>query len=178
MSSFWGSLFGRDERPTQQQSPPAPPPQVAAPSEPAQAETPAELLDKLTELVSEVNVAGARMPEGGVPAVRDVEDELRPLLVYLGKHPATEAEMVGVRAMVNDYLPTTVHTFLALPAAFAESHRNRLGRTPAEELVEQLYLLADGAREYATAIYAGDAQKLSNQGRFLQNKFSRSELDL
>ncbi len=132
----------------------------------------------LTQLVRQVNRAGGRMPEGGVPAVREVEDVLRPLLRYLRANPATEAEMLGVRAIVTDYLPTTVQTFLALPADFAAGHRNRLGRTPAEELIEQLALLVDGAREYATAIYAGDAQNLTNQGRFLQAKFTRSELDL
>jgi hypothetical protein len=132
----------------------------------------------LTQLVRQVNRAGGRMPEGGVPAVREVEDVLRPLLRYLRANPATEAEMLGVRGIITDYLPTTVQTFLTLPPDFAAVHRNRLGRTPAEELIEQLTLLVEGAREYATAIYEGDAQNLTNQGRFLQTKFARSELDL
>lgn len=118
------------------------------------------------------------MPEGGVPQVREVEDVLRPLLHYLVAHPATEAEMLGVRAMINDYLPTTVRSFLKLPTSFAETHRNRAGRTPVDELLLQLELLAEGAQEYATAIYAGDAQRLTNQGRFLESKFARSELSL
>ncbi len=118
------------------------------------------------------------MPEGGVPAVREVEDVLRPLLRYLRANPATETEMIPVRSMVRDYLPTTVDTFLALPPDFAATHRNRLGRTPAEDLLEQLRLLGEGAQEYATAIYAGDAQQLTNQGQFLATKFTRSDLDL
>ncbi len=136
------------------------------------------MLDQLTWLVRKVNRAGGRMPEGGVPAVHEVEDVLRPLLEYLQINPATEAEMIGVRALVTDYLPTTVDTFLALPPSFAATHRNRHGRSPEEEFLQQMELLADGAIETATAIYAGDAQLLTNQGRFLHNRFARSELDL
>ena len=43
---------------------------------------------QLTELVRRVNRAGGTMPEGGVPAVREVEDVLRPLLRYLRVEPA------------------------------------------------------------------------------------------
>lgn len=179
MSSFWGSLFGRGPSPQNQQQAPAEPyVPVPAPDPEEPLPTPQEMADSLTWLVRKVNRAGGRMPEGGVPAVREVEDVLRPLLEYLQQQPATEAEMIGVRAMVTDYLPTTVDTFLALPAQFAQTHRNRSGRSPEEEFLQQLELLAEGAGETATAIYAGDAQLLTNQGRFLQNRFARSELDL
>lgn len=189
MSSFWSRLTGREQAPPRQ-----PPPvqgqdqdqgqdaQGAAPAQapvapPAGAE--AEVLEaELTDLVRRVNKAGGTMPEGGVPAVREVEDVLRPLLRYLRANPATESEMIPVRSMVRDYLPTTVDTFLALPPAFAAAHRNRQGRSPTEDLLEQLRLLGEGAREYATAIYAGDAQELTNQGKFLETKFTRSDLDL
>jgi len=113
-----------------------------------------------------------------MPGVHAVVDALRPLLLYLESNPPTEAEMIPIRGIVTDYLPTTVDRFLALPPDFAATHRNAAGRTPAQELLEQLELLRDGAQEYATAIYAGDAQELSNQGRFLQSKFLRSDLDL
>lgn len=179
MSSFWSGLFGRDEPPRQEA--PAPPAPAVAPTQPAStpsAPEPQVLERELTDLVRRVNRGGDRMPEGGVPAVREVEDVLRPLLRYLGANPATETEMIPVRSMVRDYLPTTVNTFLALPPDFAATHRNRLGRTPAEDLLEQLRLLGEGAQEYATAIYAGDAQQLTNQGQFLATKFTRSDLDL
>lgn len=195
--SFWSELFGRDEPP--RQAPPAPAgPGPGQPGgqpgpqpgpQPGQqdphgprtsrpASEPEALEVELTDLVRRVNAAGGTMPEGGVPAVREVEDVLRPLLRYLRSNPPTEAELIPIRSMVQDYLPTTVDTFLALPHDFAATHRNRLGRTPIEDLLEQLLLLAEGAREYATAIYAGDAQQLTNQGQFLATKFTRSDLDL
>ena len=185
MSSFWSRLVGREEPQRQppvpdqeqrQHAPAAPPAQAPAGSTPGS--EPEALEAELTELVRRVNRAGGTMPEGGVPAVRDVEDVLRPLLRYLRSNPPTESEMIPIRSMVRDYLPTTVDTFLALPPDFAATHRNRQGRSPAEELLEQLRLLEQGAREYATAIYAGDAQELTNQGKFLETKFTRSDLDL
>ncbi|MFV0461291.1 MAG: hypothetical protein ACK5MT_21260 [Actinomycetales bacterium] len=191
MSSFWANLFGRSPADTHaerehaereyrdpEQAPPGATttgPGAAPAGEPI---TPHELEETLTELIRRVNREGERMPEGGVPAVREVEDVLRPLLAYLQQSPATEAEMIGVRAVITDYLPTTVETYLRLPRDFVATHRNASGNSPAEELIEQLDLLAAGAREYATAIYAGDAQLLTNQGRFLHSKFARSELDL
>lgn len=183
MSSFWSNLFGRDEPARQQAQDPAQQGQAPPTAAPAAPPTPpgseAEALEsELADLVRRVNRAGGRMPEGGVPATREVEDVLRPLLRYLRANPATESEMTPIRSMVRDYLPTTVDTFLALPPDFAATHHNRQGRTPAEELLEQLRLLGEGAQEYATAIYAGDAQELTNQGQFLATKFTRSDLDL
>ena len=189
MSSFWSRLTGREQAPPRQ--PPPVPAQgqgqaqqaqgaapVQAPAPPAAGSEAEQLERELTDLVRRVNRAGGTMPEGGVPAVREVEDVLRPLLRYLRAHPATEAEMIPIRSMVRDYLPTTVDTFLALPPEFAATHRNRQGRSPTEDLLEQLRLLGEGAQEYATAIYAGDAQELTNQGKFLETKFTRSDLDL
>lgn len=168
-SGFWAGLFGRPD--------PGPPPQPA-PDPPRGPAGPDRLAAELDAIVDRVNRAGGRMPEGAVVAVREIADLLRPLLGYLQVNPASETEMIQVRAIVQDYLPTSVDTFLALPAGFTATHRNRQGRTPGEELLDQLVLLIDATAECATAVYAGDAQALTNQGRFLRDRFQRSELDL
>ncbi len=79
---------------------------------------------------------------------------------------------------ITDYLPTSVDSYLSLPESFLEAHVNDDGQTPAEELLEHLELMAKGVEELATAIYSGDAQRLAVQGRFLDTKFSKSDLDL
>lgn len=175
--SFWQGLFGREEPRPQATTPQPPAPAAQEPPRPA-SDPVEELERRLDDIVRRVKRAGGTMPEGGVPAARDVEDVLRPLLRYLRSNPPTAAELIPVQAMVTDYLPSTLDAFLALPPQFAATHRGRNGRTPAEDLLEQLRLLAEGATETATAIYAGDAQKLSDQGRFLATKFTRSDLDL
>lgn len=133
---------------------------------------------ELISIVRRVNRAGGQMPPGAIPAVHEVEDELRPLLEYLQVNEVTEAEMIPVRALVTDYLPTTMDRFIALPPEFAATHRGRHGLTPAQDLLTQLRILAEAAQECALAIYKGDAMELANQGRFLQAKFTRSDLDL
>jgi len=180
VAGFFDRIFGGGAP----EGPPAPPPPdgpTGAGTDPpcaAPADEVAELADRLTSLVRTVNRNGDKMPEGGVPGVRAIEDVLRPLLTYLAANPPTEEELIPVRATLTDYLPTTLEVFLALPKDFAHTHRNRAGRTPAEELVEQLHLLQAGVVEYAQSIYAGDAQQLSNQGRFLQAKFGKTDLTL
>jgi hypothetical protein len=190
MSGFLSGLFGRDD-PPRPAAPPPPPdagtrqedvPPPGAPGRtggPSRADgSPAGLRRVLDDVVARVNAGGGSMPEGGVPAVHEVEDALRPLLDYLEQNPPTEAELIPVRAVVTDYLPTTVDRYLTLPRDFAATHRALDGRTPAQELLEQLALLRDATQEHATAIYAGDARELSDQGRFLQTKFARSDLTL
>lgn len=176
MTGFWAGILGRDPQP--EPEPPTPTPGTDEQPEAGRPLAPEQLAERLTELVRRVNEAGGRMPEGAVVAVGEIVDQLRPLLTYLRHNPATEQQMIQVRAIVTDYLPTSVNTFLALPARFAASHRNRRGVTAAEELVEQLVLLIDATGECATAIYSGDAQALTNQGQFLRDRFTRSELDL
>ena len=86
--------------------------------------------------------------------------------------------MVTLSSVIRDYLPTSIDTYLALPPAFIDSHRNPEGETPAEELAGQLRMLGRGVDELAAAVYSGDAQRLSVQGRFLESKFAASDLDL
>ncbi|PID53620.1 MAG: hypothetical protein CSB46_07035 [Micrococcales bacterium] len=152
----------RQRRP---QPPPQPAPEITRVAEtlagPTTQQQAQEMLGDLTAIVRRVNRAGAWMPMGAVPAIHEIEDRLRPLLEYLCRHPVTEAEMIPVRALVRDYLPTTVDQFIALPTEFVITHRGRHGLTPAQDLLTQL-----------------DAQELANQGRFLHTKFTRSDLDL
>lgn len=173
MSFLFGSRR-REEPPREVQ----PAPEPARPAPRTSMEEATQLERTLTDVVRRVNRSGGRMPEGGIPAVHEVEDQLRPLLRYLRSQPVIEAEMIPVRALVSDYLPTTVDRFIALPPDFAMRHKGRHGLTPAQDLLTQLRLLGEAARECAEAIYSGDAQELANQGRFLHTKFTRSDLDL
>lgn len=160
-------------------------PEPAAPgAAPAAATGPDELTALRTSLrstVARVNRSAGRLPEGVVPRVRAIED----LLVELLDHEATTAwstltaqTRFSLSATVDDYLPTSISAYLALPPDFAATHRSAEGRSPAEELQEQLRTLYVAVQELAQAVYAGDAERLSTQGRFLDTKFSRSDLDL
>ncbi|WP_432536040.1 hypothetical protein [Kineococcus arenarius] len=155
-----------------EQAPPVPV-EPAEPTDPVQA-----LQARLRETVRRANRAGGRLPDGAVPAVREVEDVLRPLLAHVARRGAQVEEMHNLEAIVTEYLPQALERYLDLPEDYALHHRGPAGTTPAEELVKQLGLLLEGARELQQAVYDHDARLLSEQGRFLDAKFRRSDLDL
>lgn len=141
----------------------------------------AQLRERLRDLVARTNRAADRLPMGVVPQVRAIEDVLVELLDHAAATTGSSisaAERYSLAATIDDYLPGSVDAFLALPAAFAATHRNADGKRPGDELLEQLVLLEQAVRDLAIAVYSGDAERLSTQGRFLDTKFSQSDLDL
>ena len=136
------------------------------------------LQNSLREVVRIANRNGGRLPDGAVPAVREIEDVLKPLLTHVAKRGADVEELHNLEAILTEYLPGALDHYLDLPEDYALTNRGPSGSTPAEELVTQLRLLVDGAKDLQRAVYDHDAQKLSVQGRFLDAKFRRSDLDL
>lgn len=154
---------------------------LSQPALPSPMDEIAALRSALRETVLRTNRAADRLPVGVVPEVRAIEDVLVELLDHAA---ATEGSAISAQerfalaATITDYLPTSINAYLALPPAFAAAHHSPAGRGPDEELQEQLILLSAAVRDLALAVYSGDAQRLSNQGRFLDTKFARSDLDL
>jgi hypothetical protein len=85
--------------------------------------------------------------------------------------------VVSIRGILEDYLPTTLRTYLAIDPAAVSTARPS-GRTPAESFIEQLDVLWSSAMDLLDATRAQDADALLTQGSFLATKFSRSDLDL
>jgi len=83
-----------------------------------------------------------------------------------------------VERMVLDYLPTSVQTFLNLPRTFALSARVEGKKSAHDELIEQLTILEKESDRIRIAVYASAVDALSDQSRFLREKFGRSELQL
>jgi hypothetical protein len=153
--------------------------QRAAPVSPA--DEVAELRTRLQELVDRTNRSADRLPVGVVPQVRAIEDQLRELLDHAAATTGSSisaSERFSLATTIEDYLPSSLDAYLALPDSFVATHRTPEGRTAGEELLEQLILLDTSIRELALAVYSGDAERLSTQGRFLDTKFGRKDLDL
>lgn len=132
---------------------------------------------KLEEIGWTARRAGGRLPIAALPQLCRIEDVLRPLLDHLVTNPPSVEEEIAVQAMLTDYLPTTVGTYIGLNRQFAETARAD-GRTAGDDLIEQLVMLEGAAQELSLAVYAHDAQQLATHGRFLSTKFSGSDLDL
>ena len=73
---------------------------------------------------------------------------------------------------VRRYLPDTLSAYLRLPKLYAEMQSLGDGKTASQTLLEQLRVLDSSLREVARNAFAGDAEKLIVNGRFLQSKFA------
>ena len=160
------------------QQPPPPPPQPAEPDD-----TPAALARRVRDLLTFVNQNAGRLPVEAVIGARHVIDTLREILSdaerdaeQRGGEPDINV-ILSVRGIVDDYLPTTVHRYLALDPATTQTQRPT-GGTPRQEFVDQIDALWLAAADVLAASRARDVDDLVSQGNFLRTKFSRSDLDL
>ena len=169
---MWKSLFKRD--------PPAPadgrPTEEPAPAAPA-VPFGERMAEELESIRWTARRAGGTLPVAALPMLGLIEDELGPLVEYLIDHPPNVDEEIAVEALLTDYLPTTLRAYMGLNRQIAMKARSD-GRTPGDELLDQLALLGGAARELSASVYAHDAEQLATQGRFLGTKFSRSDLAL
>ncbi|HXR44380.1 MAG TPA: hypothetical protein VN759_06200 [Pseudolysinimonas sp.] len=83
-----------------------------------------------------------------------------------------------VQAMITDYLPTSLQTYLNLPRTFALSTRVAGKKTAHDELMDQLGILDTESGKIRDAVYSKEVDSLADQSRFLRQKFATSSLDL
>ena len=108
----------------------------------------------------------------------DVRAPLTRVLQALDDIVARWPELAGapdqahtVEQIIGDYLPTSLQRYLDLPRHL------RVG-APHQELLDQLGILERESLRIREAVYSRAIQALGDQGRFLREKFGRSELDL
>ena len=73
---------------------------------------------------------------------------------------------------IRRYLPDTLGAYLRLPKFYAQMQPLADGRTAAQTLLDQLQVLDKSLKDVARSAFAGDAEALLVNGRFLENKFS------
>jgi hypothetical protein len=145
---------------------------------PDASDTPDALRAKIFELIAFVNRSAGKLPGEGVVIARRITDTVRE--VVDGADPERGLDIyaiVSIRGILDDYLPTTLRSYLALDPSLVDVPRPS-GRTPSESLLEQLDALWSSATDLLVATRAHDADALLSQGNFLRTKFTRSDLDL
>ena len=124
-----------------------------------------------------INLNAGRLPGQAVVQARWITDILLEIIdVPEGRSLDIEA-LVLVRSTAEDYLPTTLRTYLAI----AEDQRDRTyfdGPTPTGTLLEQLDYLQSAASSALLDSRQENAHALINQSNFLRTKFTGSDLDL
>jgi hypothetical protein len=83
-----------------------------------------------------------------------------------------------VQQMIVDYVPTSLQTYLNIPATYALTARVAGKKSAHDELLDQLTLLTTEADKIRSAVYSKDLDALGDQSRFLQDKFGTSSLDI
>ncbi|MCW2497262.1 MAG: hypothetical protein JWQ77_3186 [Jatrophihabitans sp.] len=129
------------------------------------------------ERVGEINQNAGKLPVEAVVVAKRVLDAVREVVETATDRELDIHAVVSVRGILEDYLPTTLHAYLALDPGSVNTPRGS-GRTPAQSVVEQLETLWESASDLLEATRAHDADALLSQGSFLRTKFSRSDLDL
>lgn len=131
---------------------------------------------RLNTLLSD---AKNRLPQDLFDKVRAVVAAIDDILpVYRASDLGSQDRFV-VERTADDYLPSAVHSYLRLPAAYRSiSLADADGKTASQVLSDQLDLLIQRMRQVADVAYRKDVDALIVHGRFLHSKFGRSSLEL
>jgi hypothetical protein len=128
-------------------------------------------------VIAYINRNAGRLPGVAVVTAKGVTDTLRETIDTNEVQPLDVYAVLAVKATLNDYLPTTLRSYLAVDPAGLNTPRAS-GRTPSQSLLEQLDALQTSASATLVAARKQDADALMTQGSFLRTKFSGSDLDL
>jgi hypothetical protein len=124
-----------------------------------------------------VNGSAGRLPVRAVVCARQVTDVLNEVIDTSAVRPLDVYAVMSIKGIIDDYLPTTLHSFLAVDPAVVEVAQAG-GLTPAQSLHDQLDTMESAAEAVLSAAQRQDVDSLMTQGRFLSTKFTGSDLDL
>lgn len=129
-------------------------------------------------LAAQVDSLSRRLPA-------DVRGKVATIVTKLGDVVERGSDLVAspdylstVENIMTDYLPTSLESYANLPPTYAMSRRVEGKRTAHDELMIQLDLLDGQIDDIFDSILRGDVSELADKGRFLQDKFKKSSLDL
>lgn len=140
-------------------------------------DTPAALRQAQWTLTQFVNSHAGRLPVESVVAALRVTDTLGEVIDTSETRPLDINAVVAVKAILNDYLPTTLRSYLSLDLSMTDTRRPS-GSTPRTSLEEQVDSLWLAATDVLLASRAQDVDALLTQGNFLRTKYAGSDLDL
>ena len=79
-----------------------------------------------------------------------------------------------LEATVRDYLPSVLQNYLAIPSSMLDKPQSS-GRTPNQELAEQLQLLSGQAEQLHASRHRRSSAELTNTGNFLRERFAHRQ---
>lgn len=162
MRRFVEAVFGRPAVPVDDSRPPE------------AVETEAQRTTKAhVDFTALVRRSGRDLPTLVASQLGQIGDLLGVVIAAAASEDASTEQRYLLDAMIGDYLPTPVRTYLALPP-----EDRAPGSRATALLVDQLTLLEETIRDLLNQIRIGAIAELSTHGRFLAAKFDGPELSL
>ncbi len=132
-----------------------------------------EIRDGLENLVNSIR---NKVPGDILTRVESIKDSILEILPNIVDLSSSDYSIYTIRQTALDYLPETLENYLKLPPAFRSLHPVQDGKTAKQLLLEQLNLLDQEMKEIVEDFYRNDTQRLMAHGRFLEQKFSQTDL--
>jgi hypothetical protein len=166
VGKFLGSLFGNGytHQALAEQRPIA---------EDESTDDPALIKSALSALRADLRLSAGELPTVAYSQFRQIDDLITALIKHMQVSGGSTEQWVLLGAVVSDYLPTSLRTYLMLPKSARQ-----------DESPESLVLFAQLSTLHATAmnlndqVRSGAATELAIHGRFLQDKFDLGSLHL
>ena len=115
----------------------------------------------------------SRLPAGAYVSVLEICQTLDAVIDAEARQPLGDPQFeYELSATVRDYLPSVLRSYVAIPPKMLET-RQASGRTPNEELAEQLQLLAGQADTLHASRHRRTSAELTNTGNFLRERFGQ-----
>jgi hypothetical protein len=137
-----------------------------------------KLKEDLTALDRSLLPNRSRLGQDACTKVESITGLLRDILDRGDALTGSPQQLTVVESTIRDYLPTSLQTYLNLPRTYAMSARQAGKKSAHEELLGQLDILEREAGKILDAVVENDSSALANQGRFLEDKFRASSLDI
>lgn len=111
------------------------------------------------------------LPASAQALVDRIRGKAELLLAYSSRFPSYSQDLYLVRQTATEYLPRTIQAYLAVPPDRREQVMISTGKTPLQELNEQLELLDQKLNDIAEAVELRDLDRLLANRRFLEQRF-------
>ena len=119
-----------------------------------------------------------KVPPEIAAKVQSLNDTILGVLPNYTQFPAGSPDLFVVGRTATDYLPRALQSYLNLPRVYATTHPVSGNKTSQQILSDQLDLLEQKMEEVSVAVHKKDSDALLANGRFLEEKFGKTELSL
>ncbi|MCQ1954505.1 hypothetical protein [Arthrobacter sp. zg-Y238] len=152
------------------------PQQAGAPAQPGTATTPPEdLSSALAWSAALAKRNRSRLPSEAYVSILETCQTLDAVIDAETRQPLGDPQFeYELSATVRDYLPSVLQSYVAIPPKMLET-KQASGRTPNEELAEQLQLLAGQAETLHASRHRRTSAELTNTGNFLRERFGHRQ---